>query len=293
MPSERLTKDQKREQARELARLEREKRLKAEARNKILIRVGATVGVVAVLGAIGWGIWAGTRPAGPGPANMLSDGILLTGSDGQITAERNDGIPEGGEPVATAPDDYDAPAHIVTYIDYGCPFCGQFENANGTQIEELVASGLATLEVHPVSILDNGFQGSRYPSRAANAAACVAAYEPDSFLDVNAALFAAQPAEQTPGLTNAEILDVLSTAGVSSPDVQSCVTAESYRGWVSAATQRVLADADLANPTSGGFGTPTVLVNGVRYAPSDLGSAEEFAAFVAANSDLPDAPTAP
>jgi len=294
VPEERLTKDQRRDYARELARLEREKRQKAEARNRILIRAGVTVAIVGVLGAIAGGIWLATRPEGPGPANMLSDGILLTGSDGAVTAVETDGIPADGEPVPTDPADYsDIPLHIITYIDFGCPYCNLFETTNSSQIEELVSSGAATLEVHPIEILDGNFQGSRYSSRAANAAACVAAFEPSSFLDVSDAFFANQPAEGTEGLTNGEIIDLVTGAGVDSDKVTSCINDETYRGWVQLASDRATSNPDLANPSTGGFGTPTIFVNGERYggALDDPSAFQQFLALVIDVDDSGDGST--
>jgi protein-disulfide isomerase len=288
---ERLTKDQRREQARELARLEREARLKAQSRNRILIRVGATVGVVALLAAIGGGIWVATRPAGPGPVNMASDGILFTGTDdGTIEAVQTGAVPAEGTPIPTDPDAYDVPARIVTYLDYGCPYCNQFETTNASQIADLVAAGYATLEVHPISILDRAFAGSEYPTRAANAMACVAAEVPDAFLDANAALFANQPAEGTEGLTDDGIREILDTAGALNDEVSACIGDRRYEGWVVAATERATSDPDLANPSTGGFGTPTVLVNGVRYTGA-LDDPNAFAAFVAQNADFSESST--
>jgi len=283
---ERLTKDQRREQARELARLEREARLKAQSRNRILIRVGATVGVVALLAAIGGGIWVATRPAGPGPVNMASDGILFTGTDdGEVEAVQTGAVPAEGTPVPTDPDAYDVPARIVTYLDYGCPYCNQFETTNASQIEELVAAGYATLEVHPIAILDGAFLGSEYPTRAANAMACIAVSKPSAFLDASAALFAGQPAEQTEGLSDDEIRDILDSAGALNDEISACIGEKRYAGWVKAATDRATSDPDLANPSTGGFGTPTILVNGVRYTGA-LDDPSAFATFIAQNADF-------
>lgn len=287
MAQERLTKDQRREQAREIARLDREQRQKAQRRTSILIRTGATVAIVGVLAAVGWGIWAGTRPAGPGPANMAADAILLTSDgDGGITAVSTAGVPADGTPTATDPSDYDVPVHIVTYIDFGCPYCQLFETSNGPQIRELIAQGYATLEVHPINLLTRAFLGDRYSARSANAGACVAAYEPDAFLDVSDAFFAQQPAESGPGLTNAEIITLLEGAGVSSPEITDCVNNESFKGWVDAATERALLGPLPNTDEEKVDGTPTILVNGVKYSPSDLSSVDEFSTFVAQNADF-------
>jgi protein-disulfide isomerase len=288
---ERLTKDQRREQAREIARLEREQRQKSQRRNSILIRTGATVAIVGVLAAVGWGIWIGTRPAGPGPANMASDGILFRGTDSAVAPVETAGLAADDTPTATDPSEYDVPVHIVTYIDFGCPFCKLFETANSAQIRDLIEQGYATYEVHPINLLKDAFQGDRYSARSANAGACVAAYQPESFLDVSDAFFAQQPAETGPGLTNAEILTLLDGAGVSSPEITECVNNESFKGWVGASTARALAGPLPNTDEEKVGGTPFVLVNGVRYSPSDLSSAEEFAAFVAQNADFPETPS--
>ena len=292
MAQERLTKDQRREQAREIARLEREQRQKTQRRNGILIRVGATVGIVALLGAVGWGIWSGTRPAGPGPANMASDGILLTGSEGAVTVAETPALAVDDEPHATDPSEYDVPVHIVTYIDFGCPYCGLFETTNGAQIRDMVAQGLATLEVHPINLLSTKFQGTRYSARSANASACVAAYEPDSFLDVNEAFFAQQPEESSKGLSNDEILTLLAGAGVDSDEVTNCVNSESFKGWVDAATTRALTGPLPNTEEERVTGTPTILVNGVRYGGA-LDDPQAFAAFVTQNADFSDPDATP
>ncbi|WP_309709662.1 thioredoxin domain-containing protein [Pseudolysinimonas sp.] len=293
MAQDRLTKDQRREQARELARMEREARQKAQSRNRILIRVGATVGAVALLGAVAGGIWLGTRPAGPGPVNMASDGILFVGNDdGEVDAVQTGAVPAEGTPIATDPDAYDVPARIVTYLDYGCPYCNQFETTNASQIADLVAAGYATLEVHPISILDGQFAGSEYPTRAANAMACIAAEEPSGFLDASAALFANQPAEGTEGLTDDGIRDILDSVGALNDEISACIGEQRYAGWVAAATERATSDPDLANPSTGGFGTPTVLINGVRYTGA-LDDPQAFAAFVAQNADFSESDPTP
>ncbi|MEO5535295.1 MAG: thioredoxin domain-containing protein [Pseudolysinimonas sp.] len=286
MAQERQTKDQRRDEAREIARIEREKRQKSEARNTILIRGGVTVAIVAVIAAVGWGIWIGTRPEGAGPANMASDGILLTGSNGAITPVTTDGVPAGADPTPTDPKKYDVPVHIVTYIDFGCPFCNQFETANSGQIRQLLQDGLGTLEVHPINLLSTSFLGSGYSLRSANAGACVAAYAPDKFLDVSDAFFKQQPAENTAGLTDAEIVTLLASAGASSDKITSCVNNEEFKGWVNASTTRVLSDPALKNPGSGKFGTPTIIVNGVFYQPSNLSDPQEFATFLTKNADF-------
>ena len=115
------------------------------------------------------------------------------------------------------PDDSGEVANIVMYIDYLCPFCGQFEATNSESMRTMVESGAATLEVHPIAILTNKSAGTQYSLRAANAAACVADSSPDSFFDYNAILFENQPEEGSTGLTNDELKSLAEEVGRQQP----------------------------------------------------------------------------
>ena len=55
---------------------------------------------------------------------------------------------------------------------------------------------------------------------------------------------------------------------MSDASVASCIDDEQFGGWVTAETNRVLADKSLVNPAQGGFGTPTVFVNGTLWSGS-------------------------
>lgn len=277
MPTERVTKNQRREEAREIARVEREKRLKRQKYTKIATHVGVTVGVLAILAAIGGGVWLANRPAGPGPANLASGGALFTGANGEINIVETEGQPAGSAPIAADTSSSDAPANIVSYLDLGCEYCKAFETTNGTQIEELVSSGDATLEVVPVAIT------GPYAVRAGSAVACMAAIQPKSFFDMLPAMYDNQPTEGAT-MTNGEILDIWRNAGIKpSAELESCVTDERYSGWIRANTERVVSDPKVANPTTGQFGTPTILVNESRY-QGTLDDPTVFAQFVADSS---------
>jgi protein-disulfide isomerase len=174
----------------------------------------------------------------------------------------------------------DGAVRVVTYIDYLCPYCGEFEATNADQLSEWVKSGDVVLEVHPVSILDRLSLGTRYSTRAANAAACVADTSPGSFEAFSALLFANQPAENTEGLSDADLLDLASEADVADmSSVGECIESEQFSGWVAEATDRALAgplpDSDVDALT----GTPTVIVDGVQYT-GGIDDPDEFAGFV-------------
>src|SRR5262249_19088729 len=88
-----------------------------------------------------------------------------------------------------------APVKLEIYLDYMCPYCGRFENANSADIAGLVKAGTIRLELHPLAFLDRMSSGTRYSTRAASAVAAVADRAPDSLLAFSAALYSAQPAE--------------------------------------------------------------------------------------------------
>ena len=274
----RPSKNQRRDAARKKATLLREEQKKKDRRNRVFLQGGIAVAAIAVVAIIALVIVNSIRPVGPGPANMASDGILF--SDG-LTAVKTPALQPEADPVASVPDETGTVADIRVYVDYLCPFCGQFETANSEQIAKWVDSGAATVEIHPVSILTSKSAGTQYSLRAANAAACVANYSPDDFYAFNAALFKDQPKEGTPGRTDAEIKELVRSAGVTSrlSDITACIDDLEYKSWVQAATDRALAGPIPNASITKVKGTPTVLVNGKQYLGA-LDDPKEFAAFV-------------
>lgn len=264
MPEERQTKNQRREAAREAARLEREKQKQRDRLRRWLVPTVSTVAILAIAAGIVWA-FVSNQPApqsAAGPRNMISDGILFVADDtGAVVPVETGAIPPSGSPTPTDPDD-DGLAHIVTYVDFSCPGCKGFEEAYATSIDALVAAGVATLEVHPIAILDRAYLGSRYSSRSNNAGACVADLAPESFLDVMMAMYTNQPSEGTTGLSDNEIIDVVHGAGLVDEDVDACIEDELFGPWVTAATTRTTTDPDLILEGAQGFTTPTITVNG-------------------------------
>ncbi|WP_395245962.1 DsbA family protein [Agromyces sp. MMS24-K17] len=177
-------------------------------------------------------------------------------------------------------DDSGNVANIVMYVDYLCPFCGQFESTNAANIRTMVESGAATLEVHPIAILTNKSAGTQYSLRAANAAACVADLSADSFLDFHDLLFENQPEEGSTGLSNDDIKSLAEEAGVGSlSQVNSCIDETRFKSFVEDATTRALTQPVPNSDLQAITGTPTVLVNGKQYQGS-LSDPSEFQAFV-------------
>jgi protein-disulfide isomerase len=268
----RPTKNQRREEARQTAREHRAEAQKLERRRRFFVQGGVVAGIIVVVAVIGLVIWSAIPSPGPRPANMASDGILLQAKldangvpTGDIEAVLNKALPDGAEPITTTenPD----LLNIVVYVDYQCPVCKNFNIANSPIIRDRVASGAATVEIHPISILDRVSMGSRYSSRAANAAACVATYDPNKFLNFDDAMFTNQPEEGTSGLDNAALKEIVKSVGADrQAEIGTCIDNETFKSWVTSSWNRVKDAPALPNTTDVVFGgTPTVIVNGTQF----------------------------
>ncbi|MDH6237854.1 thioredoxin domain-containing protein [Cryobacterium sp. CG_9.6] len=276
--NDRPSKNRRRDAARDKAKQLRVEQKKKDRRNKIFLQGGVGIVALGIVVVVALVIMNSIRPAVPGPANMASDGILL--GEG-LTAVTTSALQPDATPVASKPDATGTVANIRVYVDYLCPFCGEFETTNSEQIAKWVTSGAATVEIHPIAILTGRSAGSQYSLRAANAAACVANYSPDDFYAFNAALFVDQPEENTVGRSDAELQDVVKASGVTTSlsQINTCITDETYKSWVIAATDRATA-GPIPNSTLPAIeSTPTVLVDGKKYQGS-IQDPKEFAAFV-------------
>ena len=269
----RPTKNQRRDEARQKAREFRVQQAKVEKRRKFLTQSGIVVGILVIAGLVGLAIYSSQPKPVVWPENMATDGIVL--NEGMV-AETSAALADGALPLTPTPDP--DLLNITIYQDYLCPICGQFDAANADTLEQLVNSGAAKLTIQPISILNSKSSGTKYSTRAANAAACVATYSPDSFWAFNQLMFKNQPAEGTPGLSDDEIVGLTTEASVKNPtEIADCVKNRTYEGWVDAETKRALTgplpNTDVPNVT----GTPTVIVNGVQYS----GAINDSAAFLA------------
>jgi protein-disulfide isomerase len=237
----RPTKAERREAAREQARLLREAQARRERRNRLLLIGGLVAGVALIVVAVFAIIGAGSvssledvdRPAG----SDLSGGIV-TGAEG--VGSENAGAPE-----------------VRVYSDFMCPFCANFEELNGPMLDEIATAGEATVIYHPVAFLDRFSQGTEYSTRAAQAVAVVADAAPEQFVAFQAALFAGQPAENTPGLSDDEIGQIALQAGVPQEVVDTLADGR-FTEWVGAATNQASLDLERA-------ATPTVLIDGQAW----------------------------
>lgn len=149
-----------------------------------------------------------------------------------------------------------APVTVALYFDYLCPACGAFESANGAELTRLLEAGTIQVELRPMAFLDRLSDGTVYSTRAANALATVADAAPGRVWSFHGALYAEQPAEGGPGLTDETISGLATGAGV--PAAVAARFAEGrYEPWVAATTARAF--------DAGVEGTPTILVDGHRF----------------------------
>lgn len=275
MSNPKPTKSEQREAARAKARELRTQNAKKEKRNKLLLQLSVVLVALGLVGGVAGVIVVenANRAAAPQvndvPNNLTELGGLKVGVGLQAftntktpTADAAGEVPE-----------------IVVYLDYQCPVCQAFDVPNSAQIRSWVDTGAATVEFRPLSFLDRASL-NEYSSRAANAAFCVANFEPDSFFDFNELAFLNQPTEGGEGPDDDEIFSWAEEAGAGTEEVKGCIQNKSFEDYVFQHTQAVLSTPQDGVSVSG---TPTVLVNGLQYTwatGDDLVSAERFAQFV-------------
>jgi protein-disulfide isomerase len=173
----------------------------------------------------------GSAPDGVNaPAGATATGGILLGKD----------LVPGGE--APAADDV---VTVEVISDFMCPWCNRLEEQFGAQFEEKAKAGEIRYVVHPVALLD-GYSTTEYSTRSANDAITVAAYDPEHFTAFTDSLWANQPKENGPGLSDDELASLAKEAGVSA-DVVAKFPAKPLADWVDWSVQQ-----------SGAQGTPIV-----------------------------------
>ncbi|UFU07209.1 DsbA family protein [Ruania halotolerans] len=233
------TKTERREAARLEAERLRKIHAKRDKRNRgiligVIVLVVALIATAAILIAQQAGRTLLSDFEGETPAGADLHGGISIGAEGAGSV--NEGAPE-----------------VDIYVDFICPFCGDFEEVNGSDVADAAASGDATVIYHPLNYLDGASSGTEYSTRAANAFATVATEAPEQALDFMAAMFANQPAEGSAGLTDEEIAQIAVDAGVPQEAADS-ISEGTYREWIAVASDQARRD---------GIGsTPTIQING-------------------------------
>lgn len=277
----RQTKNERRAEAREKARQLREQEFKKSKRKKVILQSSLVVGTLAIIGVVTFFVVSSITPPGPGPLNMQADSIKI----GQgFSAERTPALEPDQLPVLPQANGDQVPS-ISIFVDYSCPACKQFEEIHNPLLRTWLESGTVTVSYHPISFRDAQTAGQRYATRAANSAACVANFAPDSYFDYNELLLAAQPVPpESVSLSNNQLIELTGAIvpADAAGDIAQCIRDESFSDWVGDVTRRAMQSGpvpvkNVEIPLV--TGTPTILVNGKQY--SWTGNPADFAAFVA------------
>lgn len=145
---------------------------------------------------------------------------------------------------------------VDIYLDPMCPICSQFSTMYDGKLRAIDG---ATLVYHPVSILDRASSDGSYSTRAASAIQEVAAGAPDRLGAFLNHLWANQPVEGTGTLTDDQLVDLATAAGVPA-DVSALFAQHRYADAVAKATQAAV-DAGLQ-------GVPTIYIDGTMFDPT-------------------------
>ena len=150
------------------------------------------------------------------------------------------------------------PKLVEIYLDYQCPICRNFESQVKDTTDQLLAANKIKMVYYTVAILD-GSSKNDYSTRAAAASACAA--EGGKFPEYNNALFANQPAENTAGPADSELIATGRTVGLGD-SFATCVKDGKYTSW----TKHVTDTFEARKLT----GTPSVFVDGKQLSNPTL-----------------------
>jgi protein-disulfide isomerase len=147
------------------------------------------------------------------------------------------------------------PVQVDAFIDLLCPFCKRFELSAGRVLTKLLTETRITIAYHPMNFLDDA-STTRYSTRAAAATGCAA--DGGKFMEYMRALYLHQPREGGAGLSDAELIELGTEAGLSG-DFPVCVSAGRYLDWPAYVTELAV--------SAGVSATPTVLIDRVAVSP--------------------------
>ncbi|RHA44593.1 DsbA family protein, partial [Cellulomonas rhizosphaerae] len=202
-----LTKNQRRDDAREKARLLRIEQERKAKRTRIAVIAFGAVIVVALAGVVGFIVKTNNDKAeqyssvayGGGGDDVVPPKVADVAAPSTATGSHIP-VSKAGTGVAG-----DGDTTVSLYFDTQCPVCAQFDSINGADLDALAKEDGITVKYFPVSFLDRLSSGTFYSSRAANAASIVADKDPEHFTPFLTALYTDQPAENSDGLPDEKI----------------------------------------------------------------------------------------
>lgn len=247
----------------------------------VLLVVSVTVGVLVYRD----GETGASATAGPTGAGSRT---TEPGTDGPEETEPAGTEPAGTEPEETGPSDTDPPRSdapsgelvlppgvdedqpylelstsedgpvVDVYRDFLCPPCKDFQRIHGDDLITMALQNSITLRVHPRPMLDDRSTPPGYSGRAAHAAVCAYAEDPEKWFPAEIALFDNQPGDE--GLPDHEIIYLVNEA--TGLDISECYEKGEYHVWL----QEVVEPEALQAVS----GTPEVLIDGQPFT-GDLG----------------------
>lgn len=211
-------------------RAEQEKR---ERQRRIATILGVVLAMVLIVGGA---VWIGL-------AKQSHDNKVL---------EKGVAAASGKYGVVIGPDS--AAHHVVIYEDFLCPICGALEAGSHEKLTELADAGKVQVEYRPFDLLSRNV-GADYPIRAAGAFSIVLEKSgPTVAKAFHDLLYAHQPSEEGPYLSDADLVKYAVEAGAKEAQVKGPIESGAGKAWVTAASQEAFA--------TGLTGTPTILVDG-------------------------------
>jgi protein-disulfide isomerase len=206
------TKTRARERA-NARRIVEEQKARERRRAITLWTVAGVVLALIAAGLIGYGMMASQDKAAAGklsvPSVAVDSGTAFAAGTGPVT--------------------------IDLYEDFMCPVCRAFETADSATLKQLIAENKVTVRYHPVAILNSSSNGTNYSTRAAGAAA--AAAQAGKFAAYHGVLYANQPEEGSDGLSNAQLVDLGRSVGLTGSDFADAVNSGRYNAWADRATE--------------------------------------------------------
>lgn len=233
----------------ELAEDIRRRHQKDTQRQRIVLAVLVTLGVLVSAGLL---VWMQLQPGAEeatavvAPNNATEDyGFLLTPT-----------LASGTEELSTVP------VEVELYEDFLCPSCKVFLEQSGEFLDEQLAEGNISVVYRPIVFLVTQ-STDEYSQRATNAAVCVADQAGVvAYSAMHESLMLNQPEQGGPGLTDQELIDLGAAAGAD--DISDCVENRTFEPWLTEA----LKEAKRRDVS----GTPTVRIEGVNVVRSDDGN---------------------
>ncbi|HZN72421.1 MAG TPA: thioredoxin domain-containing protein [Micromonosporaceae bacterium] len=210
------------------ARVVRDQISKEKRRRRTVWTSVIAVAALVLAGLIGWGIYASQKAGSYNTPRHASGGAT--------------GVSTGSGHVP-----------VDVYLDFMCPHCKAFDEEANAALKQLVKDKKITLAYHPVAFLDSA-STTKYSTRASASFACAA--DGDKAFEYASALFARQPAEGGPGLSDDDLIQVGGTVGLLNPTFARCIRSGTYTSWAAHVTD--------AASGRGVTGTPTVYVNGKK-----------------------------